>query len=237
MTLLECVNRILRINAIIRGDTDPVSTFNDTAHNASLNIAIIAAQTELIRLISKRLIPKERKTTGTILLDGSVRVYDLASDFIRFYGLAHFYLAADNRQIYQYPGGLEKLQIEIYNYATQLGDPNWWYFEPVNTTNKQIGFFLVPDSSSDGKVLTYDYEASVLVTLESDVLPFHNSEEAYSFTDMVARRFKYMFEDVKNAQDIQGVLDADRGYLSATSMLYSLLRGTDNNVSYGAHYV
>jgi hypothetical protein len=237
MTLLECVNRILRLNAIIRGDTDTISTFSDLAHNASLNLAIIAVQSELTRLVAKRLIPKERKTSGSITLATNTRTYDLATDFIRFYGTPNFYNSTHNRQIYEYQGGLEKLQIEIYNYATQYGSPNWWYWEPVSSTNKKAGFFLVPSSTEDAEVWTYDYEASVMVSLASDDLPFHNDEESYTFTEMAGRRFKFMFEDVNNKTDIQAVLDADRSHLTAMATLYSLLKGQNASGSYGVSYL
>lgn len=236
MTLLECVNRILRMNAIIRGDTDPVVTFSDTAHNASLNIAIIAVQNELIRLVAKRLIPKERSTSGSISFVTNTRTYDLASDFIRFYGTPHFYNATQNRQIYEYPGALQKLQTDIFNYETQYGHPNWWYWEPVDSTNKKVGFFTVPSSSENGQAWTYDYEASVMVSSASDNLPFHNDEESYTFSEMASRRFKFMFEDVKNQSDVQAILDADTSYKSATATLYQLLNGQNAAKSYGAVY-
>ena len=144
MTFIECVNRILRMNAIIRGDTDPITTFSDLAHNASMNLAIIAVQNELTRIIAKKLIPKERKNSGSVTFSTNTRTYDLASDFIRFYANPHFYRASENRQIYEYVGGLPSLQTEVFNYETQYGQPNWWYLEPLNSTNKKVGFFLVP---------------------------------------------------------------------------------------------
>lgn len=236
MTLLECVNRIFRTNAIIRGDTDAVVTFSDTNHNAAIQLAIIAVQNELTRIVARRLIPKERKTSGSITLVTQTRTYDLASDFIRFYGAPHFYRSAENRQIYEYKGGLSRLQLEVWNYATQYGQPNWWYSEPADSTNKKIGFFLVPSANESGNIWTYDYEGSVMISLAADNLPFHNNEESYTFTEMSARRFKFMWEDVKNQADVQGILDGDRSYLTATSTLYGLLKGEDPSNSYGVSY-
>jgi hypothetical protein len=231
-TFLQCVNRILRTAAVIRGDTDTVATFSDTAHNASLNLAIVATQNELIRLIADRLIPSERKTSGTITTVANTRTYALASDFTRFYGYPHLYDAQDNRQIYEWPGGLEKLQLEIYTYATDTGEVNWWYWEPGAT--KEIGFFQVPGSSGD--VLTYEYEGSVLVSASTDVLPFHNTEEDYMFIEMAARRFKFMFEDVKNELDIQAVLEKDTTYKSSKASLIALVTGQKPKRSYISHY-
>lgn len=232
-TFLSCVNRILRTSAVIRGDTDLVVTFSDTQHNASLNLAIVATQNELVRLISDRLIPAERKTSGTITLVSGTRTYALASDFTRFYGFPHFYDSSANRQIYEWSGGLENLQIEIYTYATDTGNPNWWYWEP--TTTKKVGFFQVPNSS--GTVYTYEYEGSVLVSLVTDPLPFHNDEENYMFIELAARRFKFMFEDIKNELDIQAVLERDTTYRSSKAALINLIKGKNATRSYSNHYI
>lgn len=236
MNFLDGVNRILRSSALIRGDTDLVATFNDTAHNASLNVAIIAVQNELVKLVADRLISKERRTTGSITFSTNTRTYDLATGFTRFFATPYFYRAAENRQIYEYSGGVEKLQTDIYNYQTQYGPPNWWYWEPGNTTNKQVGFFMVPSSTENGKVWTYDYQTSVIVTASSDELPFHNNEESFSFVEMAARRFKFMFEDVKNEADIQGILDKDTSYRSAKATLYKLLKGVNPPSFWGKYY-
>ena len=103
-TFLDAVNRILRTNGIIRGDDDEVTTFNDVQHNATLNLAKIAVQDELVEFVSDRLVPLEQ-TTGTMDVSSGVRTYTLASDFVQFYGHPLFYDATNNRQLYEYPGG------------------------------------------------------------------------------------------------------------------------------------
>ncbi len=193
-------------------------------------------QNELVRLIANRLIPKERNTSGSITFQTDTRTYSLASGFTRFFGVPHFYNAAQNRQIYEYQGGVEKLQVEIFNYATQYGQPNWWYWEPGDTTYKQVGFFLVPSANEAGQVWTYDYETSVMVSAATDALPFHNDEENFVFIEMCARRFKYMFEDIKNEADIQNILDKDGSYRSANATLLKLLRGENPSNHYGYRY-
>jgi hypothetical protein len=234
MTFLECISRILRQNAIIRGDTDLPTSFGDTQHNASLNVGILAVQDELINLIADKLIPSERKTTGSITFVTQTRTYALAADFIRFYGIPHFYRATENREIFEYDGGLEALQVTYFNYATNYGNPVAFYWEPAST--KQVGFFQVPSASESGNVWTYDYEGSVLVTSASDTMPFHNSEEAYTFTVMAGRRFRYMFEDVKNEVDIANVLEKDLTYKTAKTTLLKLIKGQNPSRSYGAVY-
>jgi hypothetical protein len=234
MTLIDAINRILRKNAVIRGDTDLVSTLADTQHNASLNLAVVAIQDELVKLIAERLIPSERKTTGSITFATQTRTYALATDFIRFFGVPHFYRATENREIFEYDGGLEALQVTYFNYATNYGNPVAFYWEPAST--KQVGFFQVPSLSENGNVWTYEYEGSVMVSVASDTLPFHNDEENYSFIEMCSRRFKYAFEDVKNQVDITAVLEKDRSYTTAYATLLKLIKGQNPSRSYGAVY-
>lgn len=233
-TFLDTVNRILRTCAIIRGDTDTISTFSDTQHNASLNLAIVATQNELVRLVSDRLIPAERDTSGTITLVANQRTYDLASGFRRFYGAPHFYDSNGNRQIYEWPGGLEALQVQYYTYATDNGSVNWFYWEP--TTTKKVGFFQVPGTDESGQIFSYEYETSVQVSSSSDTLPFHNDDEDFMFIEMAARRFKFMWEDTKNELDIQAVLDKDTTYRSSKAALMALIRGQNPARSYSINY-
>lgn len=231
MTLLEAVTRILRQNAILRGDTDAPTSFSDTNHNASMQLAIVAVQDELAALTADRLIPSE-KTSSTISLTTSTRVYSLASDFINFYGFPHFYDATDNRIIPEWAGGQENLQIANPQYDTQTGTPNWWYWEP--STTKKVGFYQVPDSTFSGRSLTYHYEKEIVLDEADDTMPFHNTTESNVFCQMSGRRFKFMFEDIENKSDIQGILDNDQSYRRAQATLIRLVRGS-NPPGYWAH--
>lgn len=222
MTFLQAVVRIMRLNNHIRGDTDAPASFSDTTHNATMQTAQIAVQDELTSLVADRLIPYERASTSIGLLNGT-RTYTLPADFIGFYGIPHFYDATDNRQIFEFEGGLPALQLTDYKYATTSGTPNYWYFEPGQT--KKVGFYQVPNSTYNGRSLSYDYETSVLVTSASDAMPFQNTEEANTFCIMAGRRFKFLFEDVKDKQDIQGILDMDVSYRKAQGTLMRLISG------------
>ena len=221
----------MRVNGIIRGDTDTVLTFSDTAHNATLNLAIVAIQDELGDLIADKLIPYEL-AAGTITLVSGVRTYALASDFIRFYGNAFFKNANSNLEVYEFAGGRVKLQSEVPNYQTASGTPSFWYWEPAST--KQVGFYQVPNASGD--VYNYDYEKSVMVTNSTDTIPLHNTEEANAFCLMCSRRFKILFEDVDKAADVVAVLDADRTYARAKRTLTHLIKGTNSPNKYSVTY-
>jgi hypothetical protein len=226
-TFLDAVNRILRTNGIIRGDDDEVTTFNDVQHNATLNLAKIAVQDELVEMTSDRLIPLEQ-TEGTLTTSVGVRTYALASDFVQFYGTPFFYDATGNRQLYEYPGGEQQLRLDVFDYKTVSGDPNDWYF--IGAATNQVGFYQVPNNS---KTYAYDYERSVYVENSTDEIPFHTNEQCHAFCAAAGRRFKFLFE---NAQNVDLVLANDASYQSARSRLARLIKGRNPYGTYGSDY-
>ena len=226
MTFLGAVNRVLRSAGILRGDDDEVTTFSDVQHNATLNLAIVAIQSELADLVSDRLISYE-KTSSSIATVNGTRVYAVAADFVRFYGQNPFlYNATDNVAMYEYPGGVDTLRHQILDYQTQAGGPYYWYWE--DTTSKKVGLFPVPTSA---ETWAYDYEKDVSVTASSDTLPFHNEMEAQALCDMATPHFKLLL----TRQDT-GALAQNASYMMAKSRLSGLLRSTDPSNRYGSVY-
>ena len=68
-TFVDAVNRVMRIEGILRGDDDAITDFTSSQHAASIEFAKIAIQAELAWLTSLETldIPYER-TTGTVTL-------------------------------------------------------------------------------------------------------------------------------------------------------------------------
>lgn len=225
-TFIDGVNRLLRINSVIKGDDDNISTFSDTQHSAYIELAQIAIQNELNSLISDRMIPYE-KTSTTITLVQSTRTYALATDFVRFFGTnASFYDSVDNRRLFMIAGGEDKLRDFDYKYKTVEGNPDSWYWD--STTNKSIGLYQVPNSTVNGRSYDYDYEKSVSVTSAAAVLPFHNAEEFQTFIQMASQRFKFM-----NSEKSTGLLNQDATWVDAKSSLTALINPVNPPKYYG----
>jgi hypothetical protein len=216
----------MRIEGIIRGDVDAPSTFADLQHGATINLAQIAIQDELNELTSDTLLPYEHKATGSIVTVAGTRSYALASDFIRFYGRAMLYDSVANFEMFEYPGGEDKLKLAIFNYKTQQSAPFYFYFE--KTTTKQLSFYPVPQAAV---TYTYDYEADVSVTNATDTLPFHNEQEAQAFCRLAARRFKYLYQGL-NIADI----DQDSEHMKAKAVLADMIVGKNPSKSYAPIY-
>lgn len=226
MNFLGGVTRIMRIEGILRGDTDAPSTFTDLQHGATINLAQIAIQDELNELTSDTLIPYEKKTPGSIATVAGTRSYALATDFIRFFGKAMLYDSVSNFEMFEYPGGEDSLKLAIFNYKTQQSTPFYFYFEA--TTTKKISFYPVPQAVV---TYTYDYEADVSVTNATDILPFHNEQEAQAFCRLAARRFKYLYQGL-NIADI----DNDSEHMKAKAVLADMIIGKNSPKHYAPIY-
>jgi len=233
-TFLDGVNRVLRQNAIITGDDDDLTSFADTQHRASMNLAQIAIQNTLTELSTDKLLPVEQ-TDGTITMVEGTRTYDLAADFVRFAEEKPFMLELDgsgnsaNRFMRMYPGGEAQLRRDILDYRTQSGTPN--YFYDVHGATKAVGVFQVPNNLYDGKVFRYIYEKSVYPTVAASVLPFTTDQESHTFLDMASRRFQFMF----TKQPMQG-LEQDIIYNTARTSLVNLMRQSYATTQYGYDY-
>lgn len=230
MNFLAAVNRIMRIEGILRGDTDPITTFSDLQHGATIQIATVSIQDELNELTSDSLIPFEKKNTGSITTVSGTRSYALPSDFIRFYGKAMVYESTSNNEFFEYPGGEDKLKIAVPSYKTLQSVPFYFYFGGATetTSSKQISFYPVPQSAL---TYTFDYEGDVSVTNATDTLPFQNEQEAQAFCRLAARRFKYLFQglDVNN-------IEADAEHIKAKAVLFDLISGKNPPQYYGNVY-
>lgn len=231
MQFIDCVNRILRLNGLIRGDTDILATFADTNHASTSAIAQIAVQTEITELSSKGELPYQHKTNGSITLATSTRTYALATDFVQLWGTEpFFYDATSQYQMPPYQGGEEALRANIATYRTDPGYPMFFYFE-LGTT-QQVSFYPVPNSSINGRALTYDYSASVNVINSTDTIPLATLDQGYAFTEMAARRFKFLYE---GKVDIP--MDSDPVYREARARLFSLLKWKQPARRYGRRYL
>lgn len=224
-TFIDAVNRVMRINHIIKGDDDNITTFADTQHAADIEIAQIAIQQELTDLVANKLLGYEKASSSISLVTGT-RTYALANDFVRFYGTnPSFYDSTDNDRIYELKGGLDKLRDIDYDYDTSQGSPTAWYWEPASTN--QIGLYYIPSSEYNGRSLTYEYEKSVMVTDTTDTMPFLTTEAYYAFADCAARRFKQV------DGSFPGMLSQDGSWLDARSRLNDLLALTNRPRKYG----
>ena len=238
MQFLDAVNRILRMEGIITGDDDALTTFSATQHVAAMNLAKIAVQDELSSLVSDDYLPYEQ-AEATITTTASTRTYSLAADFVRFADEDPFLLettsggVSENVFTLEYPGGENQLRRQILDYREQTGDAQWFY--GLGGTSKTIGLYPVPEST---KYYRYYYEKSVSVTNASDTVPLVTTEEANAFCQMASRRFKYLMLPSEDREKIfRGGILRDPIREESRAQLAHLLRFKRPPIRYGRSFL
>jgi hypothetical protein len=234
-TFLQAVNRVLRTSGLIRGDTDPITSFSDVQHGATLQLAMVAIQSTMIDLSAFYTFPKER-TSSTITLATSTRLYSLASDFVGWWMDQPFlYDATQNSKLFEYIGGEQRLALDIPDYqnaTTQAGYPTWWY--TVDGATMQIGMYAIPTSDYNGRVLTYQYEKDVIPLVEADVMPFQRDIQTFSFCDLASIKFNALFTQLPNEPSPD--ITHDPVYINARASLLRMMTPANNTRTYGLRY-
>ena len=231
---LDTVNRVLRTNGLLADDDDDITSFGDTQHKGTIQLAKIAIQSSITELTADRILPAE-EADDTITYVSGTRVYNLATDYVRMIDENPFFLEIDgsglsqNQTVNHYPGGESQLRRDILDYRDQPGKPRWFYF-PKNTT-KQVAFYQVPDASSDGLIQRYTYEKSIYPQTEGDTMPFSTDQEHDAFSNMAARYFQFLL----TKQPVEGLLQ-DTVYQSNKASLANLLKSFYGTTRYGYRY-
>jgi hypothetical protein len=238
MNFLTGVSRILRLEGIIRGDDDEPSDFNDTQHAARIQRAKLAIQSEITHLTAVEMIPYE-STSGTITSVSGQRTYTLASDFIGYEDDPPRLVKEDGSGnatttlLPPYGGGEAQLRLDFPQYREQTGEPTHFYQGTGTTRN--IALYMIP--ATTGTVYRYYYQASVSVAIETDTLPFVNEEEAETFIEVAARRFKYMDTQAPLREQLfPAGLARDPVIQASRSILLELLNSIKKPRKYGRAY-
>lgn len=235
MTFLEAVNRILRLEGVIRGDDDDLLSFAESQHAATVSLAQLAVQAQLTELVADDYIPYEEKTATFASVNGT-RTYGLAADFQQFQEIFFEELddasEASGTRVVLYPGDERQLKRDFARYREDPGRPIYWY--RTGGTAKTVGLFPVPD---DARTYRYYYEADVSVTNASDTLPFVMETEAQCFVEMAARHFKYLKASAAVREQLfpRGI-EMDPVIVSKRATLMALLRGIPKKNYWGKRY-
>lgn len=211
-------------------DDSDITTFSNTQHAGNISLCRQAIQHTLNDLVADEFLFDE-EADDNITTVASTRTYSLATDFVQLEGSKPWFFRltgvagtdAEN-MVTEYPGGEEALKKQVFQYTSQTGTPQWYYF----TDDQEIGFYPIPDSA---EVYRYTYQKNVMVESESDSLPFDSDQKGYAFCDMAARVFGFLF----TRAPIEG-LNNDVIYNRAKGALLSLNKKKDPIKRYGYRY-
>jgi hypothetical protein len=232
MTFLQAVAQVLTIGGLLRGDTQAPTSFSQTQFGSSMPLAQIAIKSTLGNITAIWDFPEE-KVDATLTMVAGQRIYQLPTDFDEFWTTEpFFYDSVQNNIITQFNGGERKLAIEILDYKTETGYPNEFYEVEGNT--KQIGFYQIPDSSVDGRVLNYSYEKDVMVYSETDTLPFISQKESEKFCELAAVKFNALYTQQPRMPGVD--TERDPQYVAQLSTLLRMINPIKPPKLYGRKY-
>ena len=234
-TFLDAVNRVLRLEGILRGDDDTISAFTSTQHAASIEFAKIAIQNQIAWMVEAITIPYE-ETTGTVTTAGATRTYTLPSDFERFTAEPRLYELDSSSNV----EGIYVEQDEERNvrridprYETTAGKPVRFY-PSSGTTAHKIGMWPVPDAV---EVYKFWYDKSVDVTTSTDAIPITTTSQFNAFCNVAARNFKFLRLSTKERDMLMPKgLDQDAVIESARATLLRMMKTSKAPNRYGRRY-
>lgn len=198
-SFLQVVNKVLRETREIAGDQSELTSFNDSARQARINVARqswIKAIQELFDLDGTP-VPEESKTATITLVEGTAlndwgRVYTLPTDLI----IVRFPLINESNgyTIKEYCGGFEAMRKEQLQPRNYKGRPEFGCIDPEGG---QLRVDVDPDSSAAGLEYVLYYDRYIKPFHEFDTLPFDDNV-ADAMVDVVAqlynRKMKQTFD-------------------------------------------
>ena len=236
-TFVDTVNRVLRLEGIIRGDDDTITDFTGSQHAASIEFAKIAIQDELGWVSYQVDLPYE-ETTGTVTLTTDTRLASMPTDFLRFTKESRMYpLDSSSNVEGDWIPMAEVDYVRKMNptYESVGGTPTWFYFEGATTT--KIGFYPVPQSSNNAKVYKFWYDKSTDVTTATDTIPLIKTNEYNAFTQAAARRFKFIRLGPQERDALfPGGIERDPVLDSKRATLIRMMLPVKPANRYGRHY-
>lgn len=230
MNFLAGVNRILRINGIIRGDDDALTSFAQTQHASTSALAQISIQDQLGSLTAEDCLPYQA-TDSTLTLVSGQRLYNLDSTFVRFrdpMDLLHM-LEVDAGGVSEgtvIPAVSEAmLRRSVPGYREQSDGTMSFYI--ADGPSKSVGFYPVPGASDNGQRLRYYFEKDIQVEIATDELPFVTATQAYAFCRLAARHFQILFQQSgkPNGND-PSVFESDPVLITMRAQLFHIMNTT-----------
>jgi hypothetical protein len=192
-TLLNAVNETLKRVNEIAGDAGLLTTLTDSARQHPVDIAVQVVNEGVIDLYSvSQIAQPNEQAQSTITLVTSTRAYALASDLVALRW--PFIDKTNNQYLTEYPGG--------YN-AMLVGDPEQDdtglpYYAAIRPTDGYLHLDRAPTSVENGRIYTYQYDKSLIMTAAASTVPF--TDEVFTmmvpvWTQLWKREMRNEFDD------------------------------------------
>ncbi len=169
-TLLAAVNAILRRTSNIAGDAGALSSLTDSPRQVLIDISVQVVNEGLIDLYatSEMAMPNEQ-AESTLTLVTSTRAYTLASDLVQL----HWPMIdkTNNQYLGEYPGGYDAMLLQ----DPEQDDTGLPMFAAIRPTDGKFHIDRAPTSIENGRIYTYQYDKSLILSVAASTVPFNDS--------------------------------------------------------------
>jgi hypothetical protein len=166
-TLLNAVNETLKRVNQIAGDAGLLASLTDSARQHMIDIAVQVTNEGNIDLyaVSDMAMPNEQAESFITLATGD-RDYALAADLV----MLRWPLIdkTNNQYLTQFPGGYNRMLV----HDPEQDDTGLPQYAAIRPTDAQLFLDRAPTSVENGRIYTYQYDKSLLLTAAANTVPF-----------------------------------------------------------------
>jgi hypothetical protein len=192
-TLLNAINETLKRVNEIAGDAGLLTTLTDSARQHPIDIAVQVVNEGVIDLYSvSQIAQPNEQAEGTVTLVTSTRNYALAADLVSLRW--PFIDKTNNQYLTQYPGGYNRMLVD----DPEQDDTGLPHFAAIRPTDGYLHLDRAPTSVENGRIYTYQYDKSLIMTAAASTVPF--TDEVFTmmvpvWTQLWKREMRNEFDD------------------------------------------
>lgn len=184
-TLLDGVNEVLKRTGIIQGESEQFTSLTGNNRQSSVDVCVQVWNETVDEVFSKTKTPFPRETaTRQIILANTIREYVLPDNLV----IIRWPLldTTNTQRIDKYPGGYERLRIDLSYQANPTGLPT---LGALNTSNNKLSLDRIPTTVEAGRSYEILYDRDTVMTEETDLYPF-NDIVFRNFVPAVAHKWR-----------------------------------------------
>ena len=205
-TLLNGINEILKRAQVVAGDAAALTTLTDSARQHWIDVAQQSINESIIDLFTAGNQPlPNSQAESSISLVTSTRAYTLASDLVQLRWPIRD--KTNSQYLFEYPGGYNAL----LDSDIEQDDTGLPIYGCIRPTDGKLYLDRTPTSAENGRVYTYQYDKSLLMTTASATMPFNDDV----FTAMVPAWVELWRRTVRHEFDQQ----AYKNYMGAAGRM------------------
>lgn len=168
-TLLQATNEILKRVGQITSDAGVLTSLTSSAKQVDIDIAVQIVNEGIVRLyaVSHKPMPNSLDE-GTVTLVAGTRAYSLEDDLVQLRW--PFIDKTNNQYLVEFPGGYERMLVE----DPEQDDTGLPHFAALRETDGKLFLDRAPTSDEAGRIYTYQYDKSLLMSTAAAAMPFVN---------------------------------------------------------------